>query len=65
MDTPSAPEQMIDSTTRASAPDREAVAEELRQHFLAGRITLEEFEHRLDLALSAVTLGTAEGLVST
>lgn len=40
---------------RASDADREALAEELREHTVAGRLTPEELEHRLDAVYSAKT----------
>jgi hypothetical protein len=49
-------------STRASDRDREAVAELLRRHHLAGRLTLEEFEQRLEGAQRAVTLGDLAAL---
>jgi Domain of unknown function (DUF1707) len=42
---------------RASDADREAVAETLRDAHAEGRLTLEEFEERLDRALAAKTVG--------
>ena len=42
---------------RASDADREAVAETLRDAHAEGRLTLEEFEERLDRTLAAKTLG--------
>jgi hypothetical protein len=48
--------------TRASDRDREAVAELLRRHHLAGRLSLEEFEERLAAAHRAVTLGDLAAL---
>lgn len=55
---------MIDPSIRASDADRDAVTKSLREHLVAGRITLEEFEHRLDLVLSAVTLGDLSPITS-
>jgi len=42
---------------RASDADRDAVLAELGEHFQAGRLTLEEFDERSDLALHARTYG--------
>ena len=42
---------------RASDADRDAVLAELSEHFQAGRLTLEEFDERSDLALRARTYG--------
>jgi hypothetical protein len=42
---------------RASDADRDAVLVELGEHFQAGRLTLEEFDERSDLALHARTYG--------
>lgn len=39
--------------TRASDPDRERTIELLREHWLAGRLTLPEFEHRSQAATQA------------
>jgi hypothetical protein len=47
---------MADSSSlRVADADRERLAEELREHMLAGRLTSEEFEERLGLAYSATT----------
>lgn len=42
---------------RASDADRDAVLADLSEHFQAGRLTLEEFDERSDLALRARTYG--------
>jgi hypothetical protein len=42
---------------RASDADRDAVLAELGEHFQAGRLTLEEFDERSDLALRSRTYG--------
>jgi hypothetical protein len=42
---------------RASDADRDAVLAELGEHFQAGRLTLEEFDERSDVALRARTYG--------
>ena len=46
-----------DATIRASDADRERVAAALREHLAAGRLTIEEFDDRLDRAYAAKTLG--------
>jgi hypothetical protein len=45
------------SAMRASDADRDAVLAELGEHFQAGRLTLEEFDERSDLALRSRTYG--------
>lgn len=40
---------------RVGDADREAVAAELREHYAQGRLSLEEFNHRLDDAFAATT----------
>jgi hypothetical protein len=40
---------------RVGDAEREAVTEQLREHYAAGRLTIEEFRSRLDAAYSAVT----------
>jgi Domain of unknown function (DUF1707) len=40
---------------RIGDADREAAAESLREHYAQGRLTLEEFNQRLDAALKATT----------
>ena len=40
---------------RVSDAEREAVAEQLREHYAAGRLTIDEFRARLDAAYSATT----------
>jgi hypothetical protein len=42
---------------RASDADRDAVLAELSEHFQAGRLTLEEFDERSELALRSRTYG--------
>lgn len=49
---------------RASEADRESVAGALRQHLLAGRITMEEFEARLAGAYGAVMLEELKELMA-
>ena len=52
------------SAIRAADDDRERVAEELREHMLAGRLRPEEFEERLERAYAAATRGELEELKS-
>ena len=40
---------------RITDADREAAAARLREHYAQGRLTLEEFHHRLDAAFEATT----------
>jgi hypothetical protein len=40
---------------RVGDAEREAVAEQLREHYAAGRLTIDEFRSRLDAAYSAAT----------
>lgn len=40
---------------RVTDADREAAAARLREHYAQGRLTLEEFHHRLDAAFEATT----------
>lgn len=47
---------MSDETVRASDAERNRVAQELRQHWLDGRLEFEELEHRVGAALSAERL---------
>jgi hypothetical protein len=42
---------------RASDADRDRSAAALSGHYAAGRLTLEEFQERLDRAFAAKTLG--------
>lgn len=47
---------------RVADADREALTEELREHMLAGRLTPNEFEERVDLAYKAMTRGDLDAL---
>jgi hypothetical protein len=47
----------LDPSMRASDDDREGVAGRLRDAHAEGRLTMEEFEERLDTAYAAKTLG--------
>jgi Domain of unknown function (DUF1707) len=48
---------MDDASMRASDADRERAVADLREHLLAGRLTLEEFTGRVDTALRARVTG--------
>ena len=50
------------SAIRVADADREQLAEELREHMLAGRLTSEEFEERLAGAYRAVTRAELDAL---
>ncbi len=50
------------SSLRVADADRERVSEELREHLLAGRLTPEEFEERLDVAYKARTRADLDAL---
>ena len=45
------------ATLRASDADRERVVEQLRQHHVEGRLTVEELSERTERAYAARTLG--------
>ncbi len=47
---------------RVSDDDRERIADELREHMVAGRLSQEELEERLDLAYKARTRADLDGL---
>ncbi|HMD93324.1 MAG TPA: DUF1707 domain-containing protein [Trebonia sp.] len=49
---------------RVSDAEREAAATELREHYAAGRLTLEELNERLDKALAAKTRADLNGLMT-
>jgi hypothetical protein len=53
-----------DLKIRASDADRERTAAALREHLVAGRLTPEEFDERLDKAFAARTLGDLENLMA-
>jgi hypothetical protein len=55
---------MDDPSLRASDADREQVVAALREHLLAGRLTLEEFSERVDGALRARVTGELAHLQS-
>lgn len=46
----------IEERVRASDAERERVVAELQQNYMAGRITIREFEARLDRVFAAMTL---------
>jgi hypothetical protein len=50
------------SSVRAADAEREALAQELREHMLAGRLTSAEFEERVGRAYGATTRGELERL---
>ena len=47
----------MDDRLRASDADRDRVADALREHYAAGRLSADELDERLTTALSARTLG--------
>jgi hypothetical protein len=49
---------------RVSDSDREQVAERLREHFAAGRLTSEELDERVDAALNAKTVGELRAVMA-
>ena len=53
-----------DPTIRASDGDRDRTAAALREHLAAGRLTIEEFDQRLDQAYAAKTLGELNVLMA-
>jgi Domain of unknown function (DUF1707) len=50
------------ASLRVADADREALADELREHMLAGRLSPAEFEDRVDLAYKATTRGDLDAL---
>ena len=52
------------ATIRASDADRDRAADALREHLAAGRLTIEEFDERLDRAFAAKTLGELEQVMA-
>ena len=50
--------------TRASDADRDRTAAALREHLAAGRLTIEEFDERLDKAYAAKTLGELDQIMT-
>ena len=53
-----------DYDLRIGDAERDATMAQLREHFVAGRLTLDELTERLDLALAAKTQGHIEGLMA-
>jgi Domain of unknown function (DUF1707)/Cell wall-active antibiotics response 4TMS YvqF len=53
---------MDDASLRASDADREQAVAALREHMVAGRLTLEEFCARVDAALRSTVAGELTGL---
>ena len=53
-----------DAKIRASDADRDRAAAALREHLAAGRLTIEEFDERLDRAYAAKTLGELDELMA-
>jgi hypothetical protein len=53
-----------DPGMRASDDDRDRAASLLREHHAAGRLTVEEFQERLDAAYRAKTLGEIDQLMA-
>jgi len=49
---------------RVGDSEREAVAAELREHYAQGRLTLEDFERRLDAAFAATTRADLDKVIS-
>ena len=48
---------------RVGDAERESIADELREHYAQGRLTLEDFERRFDAAMAAKTRGDLDELV--
>ena len=53
-----------DPRLRASDADRDAVADQLREHAATGRLTLDEFGERLERCYAAQTYGDLEPLIA-
>jgi Domain of unknown function (DUF1707) len=53
-----------DAKIRASDADRDRAAAALREHLGAGRLTIEEFDERLDRTYAAKTLGELDELMA-
>jgi hypothetical protein len=49
---------------RVGDAEREAVAAELREHYAQGRLSMEDFNQRLDAAYAATTRGDLDKLIS-
>jgi Domain of unknown function (DUF1707) len=48
---------------RVGDAEREAVANELREHYAQGRLTMEDFQRRLDAAFAAKTRADLDALI--
>ena len=53
-----------DTRIRASDADRDRTIAALREHLAAGRLTVEEFDERMDKACTAKTLGELDSLMA-
>jgi DUF1707 SHOCT-like domain len=53
-----------DYDLRIGDAERDATMAQLRDHFVAGRLTFDELTERLDLTLAAKTQGQIEGLMA-
>jgi hypothetical protein len=53
-----------DPALRAGDADRDRVAEQLREHFAAGRLTEDELQERLEAAYSARTFGDLKPILA-
>jgi Domain of unknown function (DUF1707) len=53
-----------DCDLRIGDAERDATMTQLREHFAAGRLTLDEVTQRIDLALTAKTQGQIDGLMA-
>jgi hypothetical protein len=54
---PQQDERPLPRTFRASNDDRQRVTDQLQAHYVAGRLSAQELEQRVEQALAAVTLG--------
>jgi len=53
-----------DCDLRIGDAERDATMAQLREHFVAGRLTFDELTERIDLALAAKTQGQIDGLMA-
>ena len=53
-----------DCDLRIGDSERDATMAQLRDHFVAGRLTFDELTERIDLALAAKTQGQIDGLMA-
>src|ERR1700691_4576453 len=53
-----------DYDVRIGDAERDATMTQLREHFVAGRLTFDELTERIDLALAAKTQGQIDGLMA-